>query len=201
MTDTACRWIGCPDPVEPGTSWCIPHHVRHWEQVDPDLRERFAARMVEGITTNASGCWLYAGKRNPVTGYAAPRHTGRRTSGHRWMTWYLKEDLKPGYQLHHVCGGVDEQETRHCIRPAHLVQVLPGDHRMLTQQRAEMIAAAEPGARFYQTSVGETGRTVAFARTHDLPRHEVAHLDVELSTETELVAQWQLVIPTALQTF
>ena len=111
------------------------------------------------------------------------------------MTWYLKEELKPGYQLHHVCGGADEQDTRRCVRPAHLVQVLPGDHRELTRLRAEMIAAAEPGARFYQTSVGETGRTVAFARAHDLPRHEVDRLEPERSTEHELTALWKLVIP------
>ena len=111
------------------------------------------------------------------------------------MTWYLKEGLKPGHQLHHVCGGVDEQDTRHCVRPAHLAQVLPGDHRELTRLRAEMIAAAEPGARFYQTSVGETGRTVAFARAHDLPRHEVDRLEPESSTEFGFTALWKLVIP------
>lgn len=194
MLENPCRAISCPNPAEPGMKWCIPHQIQHWTAIDPDLRDRFATRMVEGITTNASGCWLYGGKRNPDTGYAAPVLGGRRTSGHRYMNWYLKGELTRGYELHHVCGGLGEQETRHCIRPAHLAQVLPGDHRELTRLRAEMIAA-EPGARFYQTSVGETGRTVDFARAHDLPRHEVDRLEPESSTEFGFTALWKLVIP------
>jgi hypothetical protein len=195
VTNSACRYIGCPNPVEPGMAWCLPHQIDQWERVDPDLRERFAARMVEGITTNVSGCWLYTGPLNPQTGYAAPLHGGRRTSGHRWMFWYLKGGLNPGHEIHHICGGTGEQETRHCIRPAHLVQVLPDDHKELTHMRSQMIAAAEPGSRFHQTNPGETGRTVDFAQYHDLPRHEVDYFEPDMSSDAQLVARWKLVIP------
>ncbi|MFF0902722.1 UNVERIFIED_CONTAM: hypothetical protein RF653_03500 [Kocuria sp. CPCC 205316] len=195
MTHSACRYIGCRNHIEPGMAWCLTHQLNLWARMDPDLRERFAARMVEGITTNASGCWLYSGYRNPATGYAAPLHGGRRTTGHRWMFWHLKAPLKPGYDLHHICGGIGEEETRHCIRPAHLVQVLPSDHKELTRLRAQMIAAAKSGSRFYQTNPGETGRTVAFAGAHDLPRHEVDYIDAASPEVNGLVAVWKLVIP------
>lgn len=196
MTTPACRAIGCPHPAEPGMAWCIPHQIAHWEGVGHDLRDRFAAQLAARITTNDSGCWLYNGDRNPDTKYAVARHGGRRTALHRWIVWYFEGGLKLGHDVHHICGGAGDQDTRHCIRPAHLVQVRPGDHREITRLRAHMIAVAEPGARFYQTSVGETGATVAFAQAHDLPRHEVERFDHSLyQQDGDLVALWKLFIP------
>ncbi len=193
-----CRNIGCPNPAEPGLHRCVGHQLHQWERVPLDLRSRFASRMVEGVTTNPSGWWLYAGPRNPVSGYAVGEHAGGRTSLHRWMTWYLKGFLKLDHEQHHICGGLGEQDTRHCIRPAHLVQIRPDDHREQTRLRAQMIVMADPGSRFYQTNTGETGRTVAFAQAHDLPRHE-PQFNIEVSTAEALVADWHLVIPERMQ--
>ncbi|WP_426118458.1 hypothetical protein [Kocuria sp. LHG3120] len=163
-----------------------------------DLRERFAVRMVADITTNETGCWLYAGQRNPISGYAVGEHYGTRVLVHRWMYWYLKGGLKSDHELHHVCGGRDAQDTRHCIRPAHLVQIHPDDHREETRVRAEILAAADPGSRFHQTEHGERGHSAVFARALDLPRHE-GRLNEELSTEEVQVMDWNLVIPARFQ--
>ncbi|MGQ1796997.1 hypothetical protein ACT4S5_07665 [Kocuria oceani] len=194
----ACRSIGCPNTAEAGQSWCEAHQLAAWEAVPADLRRRLAVRMVEGITTNPSGCWLYAGDRNPENGYAVTEHVGGRTSVHRWMYWYLKGRLKLGHHLHHVCGGVGAQDTRHCIRPAHLVQILPGDHQEETRLRAAMIAAADPGSRFYQVEHGERGWSAEFARALDLPRHE-PRWNEELTTEDVQVMDWNLIIPERFQ--
>lgn len=194
MTAKMCRVTGCPERAQPGARRCATHQLQQWELVPADLRERFAVRAVEKVTTNESGCWLYAGPRNATSGYAVGELAGQRVFVHRWMYWYLVGGLKPGHELHHICGGADEQDTRHCIRPAHLVRILPGDHREETRIRAEMLAAAEPGSRFYQTEHGERSRSAVFAREHDLPRHE-PKFNTELSSDEELVTDWNLVVP------
>lgn len=198
MKAKACRSIGCSNTVEAGQSWCKTHQLAAWDSVSADLRERFARRMVADITTNPSGCWLYAGPRNRVSGYAVGEYYGTRVFVHRWMYWYLKGGLKLDHELHHVCGGLGAQDTRHCIRPAHLVQILPGDHQEETRLRAAMIAAADPGSRFYQVEHGERGWSAEFARALDLPRHE-PRWNEELTTEDVQVMDWNLVIPKRFQ--
>lgn len=194
MTKKMCRATGCPKHAEPRANWCFSHQLLRWEQMPADLKRHFAVRSVEDITTNESGCWLYAGKRNPTSGYAVGEFAGQRVFVHRWMFWYLVGGLQESQELHHICGGAGEQETRHCIRPAHLMQMLPDKHDNETDIRKKMLAAAEPGARFYQTAHGERSMSAEFAREQDLPRHE-PRFNTELSTDDELVVDWNLVIP------
>lgn len=199
MMSKTCRAIGCPERVEPGVNWCFSHQLLRWELVPADLKHRFAVRSVEDIATNESGCWLYAGKRNSTSGYAVGEFAGQRVSVHRWMYWYLVGGLQEGHELHHICGGTGEQDTRHCIRPAHLMQILPDDHDDETIIRREMLAAAAPGSRFYQTEHGERSMSAEFAREQDLPRHE-PRFNTEQSTDDELVVDWNLVIPERFET-
>ena len=150
---------------------------------------------MQGVSTNPSGCWLYARRRNPTSGYAVADHAGERVFVHRWLFWFLVGALDPDKELHHVCGGQDEQDTRHCINPAHLIQLRPDEHDEETRARAALLAVSEPGSRFYQNNPFPRGHTSAFAQHHDLPRLE-ARFSVAESTNEELVAYWGLLIPT-----
>lgn len=193
----ACRELGCPCPAQPDSAWCFDHQLIRWRRVPADLRADFATEIVQDVTTNASGCWLYAVSRNPTSGYAQARHARERPFLHRWFFWYLvgtTDPLDPDKELHHICGGLGEQDTRHCINPSHLIQLYPGDHDEETAARSALLAAAEPGARFYQNYPLVRGHTGRFAQDHDLPRLE-ARFSVAESSEDELVSYWRLVIP------
>lgn len=189
-----CRDLGCLHPREPGSSWCRDHQLIRWQSVPLDMRRAFADRSVRDITTNPTGCWLYAGRRNPTSGYAQDDHAGERVFVHRWLFWFLVGALDPDKELHHICGGLDELDTRHCINPSHLVQLHPDDHDEETRLRALMLAAAEPGSRFHQGLVLDRGHAHDFARAHDLPRLE-ARFSTDESTPEELVTYWELLIP------
>lgn len=189
-----CRGLGCLCPREPGSSWCRAHQLIRWEAVPLELRQDFADRVVQGITTNPTGCWLYAGRRNPTSGYAVDDHAGERVFVHRWLFWFLVGALDLDKELHHLCSGPGEEDTRHCINPSHLVPLHPGDHEEETKLRAQILAAAEPGSRFHQDRVLDRGHAHDFARAHDLPRLD-PQFSVEESTDEELVTYWSLLIP------
>lgn len=192
-----CRGLGCLRSCEPGSSWCRAHQLIRWEAVPLELRQDFADRVVQSITTNPTGCWLYTGRRNPTSGYAVADHAGERVFIHRWLFWFLvgiTVPLDPDRELHHLCSGPGEEATRHCINPSHLVQLHPDDHNQETKLRAQILAAAAPGSRFHQDRVLPRGHAHDFARAHDLPRL-VARFSVEESTDEELVTYWSLHIP------
>jgi len=73
-------------------------------------REFLAAR----YTVDSSGCWLWTGTVNPVTGYS---QAGKRGYGHRMSYVEFVGPIPDGMTIDHLC------RVRSCVNPDHLEAV------------------------------------------------------------------------------
>ncbi len=78
----------------------------------------------------ASGsCWSWTGNLNPA-GYGTTG--GDNRPAHRFVYERLVGTIPEGHVLHHICG------VKHCVNPAHLRPMTPGDHaRLHAKSRAD----------------------------------------------------------------
>lgn len=73
-----------------------------------------------------SKCWIWLGARaggRNYREYGAVKKNGKTIPAHRAVYEEVVGPITPGMDLHHVC------DTKLCVNPAHLQEVLPRHHR------------------------------------------------------------------------
>jgi hypothetical protein len=87
-------------------------------QLVADPEARFWAKVAKG-----ADCWAWLGGTTRAYGNFGLLN-GVTAYAHR-VAWVLThgEDIPDGHHLHHTCG------TERCVRPEHLVPMLPEEHR------------------------------------------------------------------------
>lgn len=90
------------------------------------LSERLMAKVIK----DASGCWQYTGKPNPVNGYCTIGDQSRQRPAHRVAYEIFVGPIPEGMEIDHLCHTMDqacpggiECPHRRCVNPAHLEPV------------------------------------------------------------------------------
>jgi len=76
----------------------------------------------EYIVDEASGCWIWQGAPNVVSGHGQTKHNGKRIPSHRWYYEQKNGPVPNGMVLDHLCFN-----TR-CVNPEHLEVVSRGEN-------------------------------------------------------------------------
>lgn len=98
---------------------------------------------MEMHVVDASGCWLWSGRVNPINGYG---YFGPREA-HRVVYEKAKGPIPPGHEIDHLC------RVRNCVNPNHLEAVLPivnkrrSTSTKLTIEQAAVIRALTASGR------------------------------------------------------
>jgi hypothetical protein len=79
------------------------------------MKSCLSNRWADRITTDHSGCWLWAGALR--SGYARADLNGRKVSVHRAMWEEANGPIPQGLELDHLC------RVRACVNPGHLEPV------------------------------------------------------------------------------
>jgi len=93
-----------------------PQRLGHISDTPEGIRSK--TRQVE------SGCWLWMGSRNPVTGYGHVVRSGKLKYAHRLSFEIFKGPIPAGKHICHTCG------TPICVNPDHLYAGTPKDNAM-----------------------------------------------------------------------
>jgi hypothetical protein len=97
-------------------------HTPQWtENIKKGLERRYGTReeQLMAYTRKTRGCWWWDGPTDQ-NGYSL---LAGKLRGHRISYSLFVGELIPGYHIHHTC------RNKLCVKPAHLVQVTPEEHR------------------------------------------------------------------------
>jgi len=84
------------------------------------MRRPLENRLLEKFTVG-DGCWEWLRCKH-ASGHGHIEDFGTTVPAHRAVYEMLIAPIPQGYHLHHIC------ENPGCVRPSHLVPVLPSDH-------------------------------------------------------------------------
>lgn len=111
LTAPAAEFVGHFEPLSP--EW----HAARADGIGGSEIAGLVVRFMAKVEQQDSGCWLWRGSVNRVTGYAQIKVGPRVWSGHRLSYVLFVGPVPFGLQLDHLC------RTRHCVSPLHLEPV------------------------------------------------------------------------------
>jgi hypothetical protein len=158
--------VGECEKVPTSAGYCTGHYSnlrRHGDPIHPEPRggtmlERFARRIE---ADDEQGCWLWTGTLSK-DGYGKFYVGDRREQrAHRWFYREMTgRELTRAIQLDHDCN------VRHCVRPAHLIEVTQAQHNANTAARRRADAA---GMRHEVRQQARSLAEIGFAIDNRLP--------------------------------
>lgn len=92
-------------------------------------------RIQKRLRKAESGCWLYTGHVNPLTGYVQISYHSQRSKAHHLAYMANKGPIPEGQVVMHSC------DVRHCLNP---------DHLSLGTQSENIIDAVKKGRQFHR---------------------------------------------------
>jgi HNH endonuclease len=98
---------------------CGTHTMRRWRT--GTTHRRTTEEIFWSKVEKTKGCWFWRGYVQP-DGYPRFKYKGRPCNAHRLSYMWLVGPIPEGLQLDHLC------RVKHCVNPAHLEPVTPGEN-------------------------------------------------------------------------